>query len=179
MARIGYAELDFIQNMQPLSVSKFDFKDEAWDQNMMKNLTFGGKTYGTTLQNTHISGVYVMFYNKALIDKYNYEDPYKLWKKGKTAALGDHALDVHGEGGMCRELTYPYEIPIECTETNEFDNLFVACRGASFSHIASASTRLSRTLMSLGEGVGEHLAVQCKMQFRFAHRRAAELRLQV
>ena len=85
-------------------------------------------------------------------------------KKGKTAALGDHALDVHGEGGMCRELTYPYEIPIECTETNEFDNLFVACRGASFSHIASASTRLSRTLMSLGEGVGEHLAVQCKMQ---------------
>ena len=78
MARIGYADLDFIQNMQPLSVSKFDFKDEAWDQTMMKNLTFGGKTYGTTLQNTHISGVYVMFYNKAIIDKYNYEDPYKL-----------------------------------------------------------------------------------------------------
>ena len=83
MARIGYADLDFIQNMQPLSVSKYDFTDEAWDQTMMKNLTFGGKTYGTTLQNTHISGVYVMFYNKALIDKYNYEDPYKLWKAGK------------------------------------------------------------------------------------------------
>ena len=83
MARIGYAELDFIQNMQPLSVSKFDFKDEAWDENMMKTLTFGGKTYGTTLRNTHISGVYVMFYNKAVIDKYNYEDPYKLWKAGK------------------------------------------------------------------------------------------------
>ncbi len=84
-------------------------------------------------------------------------------KVGKTAALGDHALDVHGEGGMCRELTYPYEIPIECCETNEFENLFVACRGSSFSHIALASTRLSRTLMSLGEGVGEHLAAQCKI----------------
>lgn len=83
MARIGYADLDFIQNMQDLSVSKYDFTDEAWDQTMMKNLTFGGKTYGTTLQNTHVSGVYVMFYNKALIDKYNYEDPYKLWKAGK------------------------------------------------------------------------------------------------
>ena len=83
MARIGYADLTFVQNMQPLSVSKYDFTDEAWDQNMMKNLTFGGKTYGTTLQNTHISGVFVMFYNKALIDKYNYEDPYKLWKAGK------------------------------------------------------------------------------------------------
>ncbi len=83
MARIGYSDLDFVQNMQPLSVSKYDFTDEAWDQNMMKTLTFGGKTYGTTLQNTHISGVYVMFYNKAVIDKYNYEDPYKLWKAGK------------------------------------------------------------------------------------------------
>ncbi len=83
MARIGYASLSFIQNMQPISVSKYDFKDEAWDQTMMKNLTFNGKVYGTTLQNTHISGVYVMFYNKAIIDKYNYEDPYKLWKAGK------------------------------------------------------------------------------------------------
>lgn len=79
-------------------------------------------------------------------------------KVGKTAALGDHALDVHGEGGMCRELVYPYEIPIECCMTKEYDNLYVACRGASFSHIASASTRLSRTLMSLGEGVGEEIA---------------------
>ncbi len=85
-------------------------------------------------------------------------------KSGKTAALGDHALDVHGENGMCRELVYPYEIPIECCMAKEYDNLYVACRGASFSHIASASTRLSRTIMSLGEGVGEHLAVQCKMQ---------------
>lgn len=83
-------------------------------------------------------------------------------KVGKTVALGDHALDVHGEGGMCRELTYPYEIPIECCETKEFDNLFVACRGASFSHIASASTRLSRTIMSLGEGVGEEIALRIK-----------------
>jgi len=63
---------------------------------------------------------------------------------------------------MCRELIYPYEIPIECCETKEFDNLFVACRGASFSHIASASTRLSRTIMSLGEGVGEEIALRIK-----------------
>ncbi len=82
-ARIGYADLNFIQNMQPLSVSKFDFTDEAWDQTMMKNLTFNGKTYGTTIKNTHISGVSVMFYNKAVVDKYDYEDPYKLWKAGK------------------------------------------------------------------------------------------------
>ncbi len=83
MVRIGYADLSFLQNMAPLSVSKYDFTDKAWDKFMMDTLTFGGKTYGTTLQNTHISGVHVMFYNMALVDKYNYEDPYKLWKDGK------------------------------------------------------------------------------------------------
>ncbi len=79
-------------------------------------------------------------------------------KRGRTVAIADHALDVHGSGGMCRELEYPYEIPLECTMPKEIDNLFVACRGASFSHIAAASARLTRTMLSLGEGVGEYIA---------------------
>ena len=79
-------------------------------------------------------------------------------KIGKTIAIGDHALDVHGENGMCRELVYPYEIPIECAMTKEYENLFVACRGASFSHIAAATVRLTRTMISMGEGVGEHIS---------------------
>ena len=83
-------------------------------------------------------------------------------KIGRTIAIGDHALDIHGKGGMCKELTYPYEIPIQCTETREFDNLFVACRGASFSHIASSTIRLTRTVMSMGEGVGEYISEKYK-----------------
>lgn len=79
-------------------------------------------------------------------------------KRGRTVAIADHALDVHGGSGMCRELEYPYEIPLACTMPKEFDNLFVACRGASFSHIAAASARLTRTMLSLGEGVGEYIA---------------------
>lgn len=79
-------------------------------------------------------------------------------KAGRAIAIGDHALDIHGKGGMCKELTYPYEIPLECAETREFDNLFVACRGASFSHIASSTIRLTRTVMSMGEGVGEYIS---------------------
>lgn len=79
-------------------------------------------------------------------------------KVGKTIAIADHALDVHGDDGMCRELELPYEIPLECTMTNEYDNLFVACRGASFSHIALATVRLTRTMLSLGEGVGEYIS---------------------
>lgn len=79
-------------------------------------------------------------------------------KIGKTAAIADHALDIHGKDGMCKELEFPYEIPIECAMPKEFDNLYVSCRGASFSHIASSSIRLSRTMLSFGEGVGEHIA---------------------
>ncbi len=79
-------------------------------------------------------------------------------KIGLTAAIADHSMDIHGEGGMGKELTYPYEIPIECTMAKEFDNLFVACRGASFTHIAASSARLNRTLLSLGEGVGAFIA---------------------
>lgn len=79
-----------------------------------------------------------------------------------VAAIADHALDIHGKNGMCKELDKPYAIPLECTMTNEFDNLFVACRGASFSHIAGASARLNRTILSLGEHVGEHISALLK-----------------
>ena len=77
---------------------------------------------------------------------------------GRTVAIADHHMDVHGEGGLSSAMEKPYEIPIECTMTKEFDNLFVACRGASFTHIAASSARLSRTILSLGEGVGDYIA---------------------
>ena len=76
----------------------------------------------------------------------------------RCIAVADHSLDVHGAGWMAKELEFPYDIPVECTMTNEFDNLFVACRGASFTHIAASTARLSRTMLSLGEGVGEYIA---------------------
>ena len=76
----------------------------------------------------------------------------------KIVAIADHALDVHGESGMCKELERPYNIPIECAMTKELDNLLVACRGASFSHIAASSARLTRTMISMGEGVGEYIS---------------------
>ena len=73
--------------------------------------------------------------------------------------LADHALDVHGEGGLCRELHEPYGVPYDCLLPKEFSNLAVACRGASFSHIAAASCRLSRTMMQLGHAAGLAVAV--------------------
>jgi len=83
-------------------------------------------------------------------------------KIGRTIAIADHMMDVHGENGLAKELEIPYEIPLECSMTKEFSNLFVACRGASFSHIAASSARLTRTMISIGEGVGEYLTEQIK-----------------
>ena len=73
-------------------------------------------------------------------------------------AVADHAMDIHGKGGRCKELDVPYGIPVDCSMTKEYENLFVACRGASFSHIAASSARLTRTMISFGEGVGEYLS---------------------
>ena len=73
-------------------------------------------------------------------------------------AIADHPLDSHRiEGGCLKELPHPYGIPLECTETKEFENMFVVCRGASFSNAAASSTRLTRTMNSMGEGVAKHI----------------------
>ena len=66
-------------------------------------------------------------------------------------------LDKHGEGGGGGEIKTPYSIPITCLEAKEYDNLFVACRGASFSNIAASSARLTRTMLGLGEAVGKEI----------------------
>ncbi len=74
---------DRISQFQPLTAAKYDFTDAAWDNVVMKAYTVNGKTYATSLKNTHLGSVDVMFYNKALIDKYDMENPYQLWKDGK------------------------------------------------------------------------------------------------
>ncbi len=82
--------------------------------------------------------------------------------RDRWIALADHALDVHGHGHMCRELSQPYGVPYECLLPQEFENLIVACRGASFSHIAASSCRLSRTMMALGHATGLAVAEAVK-----------------
>lgn len=73
--------------------------------------------------------------------------------------IADHAKDVHGEAHVSKELTFPYGVPYRCLLPKEFDNLLVACRGASFSSIAASSCRLSRTIMQLGQAAGTAAAI--------------------
>ncbi len=76
-----------------------------------------------------------------------------------TIAIADHPSDTHGRGSHIGD-TYPgYGIPYECLLPQEVDNLLVACRGSSFSHLAASSTRLSRTMLQLGEAAGMAAAI--------------------
>ncbi len=73
----------WLQSFQSIDAAKFDFSGKVWDQTLMKDYTVNGVTYATSLVGTHIGSVDMMFYNKDLISKYDYEDPYALWKSGK------------------------------------------------------------------------------------------------
>ncbi len=72
-----------LMSFQPLSTTNYDFSDSAWDQVLMKDYSVNGVAYATSLKNTHLGSVTMMFYNKSLISKYDLENPYKLWKSGK------------------------------------------------------------------------------------------------
>ena len=79
------------------------------------------------------------------------------------AAIADHALDTHGiAGSPPSELDKPYGVPLDCLRPKEYDNLFVACRGASFDHTAASSARLTRTVLSMGENLGKRIAEAVK-----------------
>jgi hypothetical protein len=74
-------------------------------------------------------------------------------------AITDHSLDVHGAQGGLRDLPGAYGIPFRCLLPKGTRNLLVACRAASFSHLAAASCRLQRTMMTLGQAAGNAAAL--------------------
>lgn len=81
-------------------------------------------------------------------------------KKEEIIAYSDHALDVHGKNALGAEIDFPFGIPLSCTELNECKNLYIASKCISLSHIAGSSARLTRTIMAIGEGVGEAVALR-------------------
>jgi len=70
-------------------------------------------------------------------------------------AISDHAVDIHGRKGRLYEVPNgPYGVPYRCLLPKGAENLLIASRAASFSHIAASSCRLSRTMMTLGQAAG-------------------------
>lgn len=69
--------------IQPISACGYDFNDPAWDTSTMNAFTLNGKIYATGLKNSLHKQPRVFYYNKDLLEKYDLEDPYKLWKENK------------------------------------------------------------------------------------------------
>ena len=74
--------------------------------------------------------------------------------------ITDHAIDVHGRKGRLYELPNgAYGVPYRCLLPRGVENLYIASRAASFSHIAASSCRLCRTMMTLGQAAGNAAAM--------------------
>jgi hypothetical protein len=76
--------------------------------------------------------------------------------------IADHARDTHGaDTGRAGtgEVLQPYGVPFRSLLPVEYDNLAIACRGASFSSVAASSCRLSRTMIQLGQAAGTAAAL--------------------
>lgn len=81
--------------------------------------------------------------------------PFALSPHPDLIAYADHPMDTHGAGGGLRQAAAPYGIPYRCLiPKGGWSNLLIACRGASFSHIAASSCRLQRTMLQLGHAAG-------------------------
>jgi hypothetical protein len=80
-------------------------------------------------------------------------------RKEEIIAFCDHALDNHSDGEGLEEIQLPYGVPFSSLLANEAENLAVACRGASFSHIAASTCRLSRVMIAIGEAAGTAAAI--------------------
>ncbi|MCX7427913.1 MAG: FAD-dependent oxidoreductase [Planctomycetia bacterium] len=75
-------------------------------------------------------------------------------------AITDHSVDIHGRKGRLYELPNgPYGVPYRCLLPRGVQNLMIASRAASFSHIAASSCRLCRTMMTLGQAAGNAAAM--------------------
>ena len=59
---------------------------------------------------------------------------------------------------------YPYAVPYRCLYSRDIDNLFMAGRDISVTHVALGSTRVMRTCGMMGEVVGMAASLCCKHQ---------------
>lgn len=88
-----------------------------------------------------------------------------------AVAYGGWDIDVHENGGMVMlgnapnvfiPTDYIYQIPYRCLYSVNIDNLFLAGRAISASHLAFASTRVMATCGVVGQAVGTAAALCVK-----------------
>lgn len=81
--------------------------------------------------------------------------PGGLLAKGQTPHEGYDTTFWHFHGPAWREMyVIPYDIPMSCLIARDKDNLFLAGRDLSATHVALGSVRLQMTLSQTGQAVG-------------------------
>lgn len=83
IVRMRDADFSLMKLLKPLSEIDYDFTDQAWNHELMKEYQVNGEYYAVAMDNTPYVNPLIMYYNKAFIKKYNLEDPYELWKNGE------------------------------------------------------------------------------------------------
>ncbi|MFO7936276.1 MAG: FAD-dependent oxidoreductase [Kiritimatiellia bacterium] len=124
-------------------------------QNQQPEYTFDSFSPMLAIRESYrIAGEYVL-------TERDIKTPFALSQHSDLIAYADHPMDTHGSGGGLRHAAVPYGIPYRCLiPSGGWKNLLIACRGASFSHIAASSCRLQRTIIQLGHAAGL-AAAQC------------------
>jgi len=89
-------------------------------------------------------------------------------------ARSAYPIDIHNpKGSGTTTVRLPkgsaYEIPYRCLVPLDVDDLIVAGRCISTSHEAHATTRLTPTVMTLGQGAGTAAAMSVKSHVPFRH----------
>lgn len=98
---------------------------------------------------------------KYVLTENDVKTPFSMSPHPDLIAYADHPMDTHGSGGGLKPAAAPYGVPYRClVPKGGLKNLLIACRGASFSHLAASSCRLQRTMVQLGHAAGL-AAVQC------------------
>lgn len=72
-----------VKNLQPITNSGYDFKDDFWWSKLMKDYSYNGKCYAVNAKPSKaaVLDTYMIYYNKRALRAADLEDPYKLWKK--------------------------------------------------------------------------------------------------
>nr|WP_315398525.1 FAD-dependent oxidoreductase [uncultured Sphingobacterium sp.] len=108
-------------------------------------------------ESRRIKGDYVLTQNDVLKQE-NFED---------RVAYGGWPLDDHLPAGMDDTslspfrsigLKGPYSIPLRCLYSNSVDNLVMAGRNISVTHVALSTTRVMATCATLGQAIGTAVA---------------------
>lgn len=98
----------------------------------------------------HESDLYVKVTNENIKSASNNLD--------KIIAVGNHHIDIRGANSVnidaIEQNLVPYGVPYGCLIPKGYKNVLVASRGSGYTHIASASFRLTKDMMQIGWASG-------------------------